>query len=188
VAARGGSRPGGANAGPAWGGRELRREDGTYEIQPNDSFWTISEKLYGTGAFFKALAEHNRKKISQEDRLPVGEVIAAPDVAQLEKAYPELCPKPAHRETDKQRTAGVGTLGQYATGRSYVVQEGDTLFDIARNELGKASRWAEIYELNRDQLGSDYNYLPRGLQLVLPPNDSTGGTTHRPGTNPLYRR
>ena len=44
----------------------------------------------------------------------------------------------------------------------YVVQEGDTLFDIARYELGKASRWAEIYDLNRNQLGSDYDYLRAG--------------------------
>ena len=50
----------------------------------------------------------------------------------------------------------------------YVVEEGDTLFDIARYELGKASRWADIYNLNRDVLGKDYNYLTPGMQLVLP--------------------
>jgi nucleoid-associated protein YgaU len=53
-------------------------------------------------------------------------------------------------------------------GRIYVVEEGDTLFDIARYELGKASRWAEIYDLNRHQLGSDYNYIAPGTKLVLP--------------------
>ena len=36
--------------------------------------------------------------------------------------------------------------------------EGDTLFNIARYELGKASRWVEIYEFNRDLLGKDFNY------------------------------
>ena len=28
------------------------RSDGLYEVQPNDSFWTISQRVYGTGAYF----------------------------------------------------------------------------------------------------------------------------------------
>lgn len=52
--------------------------------------------------------------------------------------------------------------------RTYLVVEGDTLFDIARNELGKASRWIDVYELNRDQLGDDLNVLAPGSRLVLP--------------------
>ena len=59
----------------------------------------------------------------------------------------------------------------YRSGRSYTVAEGDTLFNIARYELGKASRWVEIYELNRDVLGKDFNYLTPGMKLVLPEGD-----------------
>ncbi len=76
------------------------------------------------------------------------------------------------------------THSPYAGGRTYEVQEGDTLFDIARNELGKASRWAEIYDLNRDALGKDFDYLTPGMQLVLPTKDmpmSADKTTRRPG-------
>ena len=29
--------------------------DGTYTVEPNDSFWTISQKVYGTGGYFKAI-------------------------------------------------------------------------------------------------------------------------------------
>jgi nucleoid-associated protein YgaU len=68
------------------------------------------------------------------------------------------------------------------------VAEGDTLFDIARAELGKASRWAEIYELNRDQLGEDFNYLAPGMQLVMPPRgDRPESITTRPSRD-AYRR
>jgi len=182
-----GSRFETASAGSQLGGRDPRRDDGTYEVQPNDSYWTISERLYGTGAYFKALAEHNRKKNPQQDRLQVGDVISAPDVAQLEKSYPDLCPKPSHRETVKRRATMVSTRSA-AAGRTYVVQEGDTLFDIARNELGKAARWKEIYDLNQDQLGPDYHYLPPGVQLVLPEGDSADTVTRRPGSEPPYRR
>jgi nucleoid-associated protein YgaU len=145
-----------------------RRDDGTYEVQPNDNYWIISTKLYGSGAYFKALAEHNRGKVAQPDRLPVGQAILAPTIAQLEKAYPDLCPKPGRRDAVRQRAATFTTAGLHAGGRVYVVQEGDTLFDIARNELGKASRWAEILQLNRDALGKDFDYLTPGMQLSLP--------------------
>ena len=65
-----------------------------YEVQPNDSYWTISERVYGSGAYFRALAEQNRGKAARPDRLPPGLVISTPPVAQLEKDYPDLCPRP----------------------------------------------------------------------------------------------
>ncbi len=70
---------------------------GSYEVQPNDNFWVISEKVYGSGAYFKALAEHNRGKVGQRDKLRVGDSIATPTIAQLEQTYPDLCPKPSRR-------------------------------------------------------------------------------------------
>jgi hypothetical protein len=50
--------------------------------------------------------------------------------------------------------------------------------------LGKASRWSEIYELNRGQLGNDYDYLAPGTKLVLPDDvmNSTDNITARPGS------
>lgn len=145
-------------------------KDGKYEIQPLDSFWTISEKFFGTGAYFKALEEHNRDKIDDEGRLAPGDLIVVPTVEQLEKSYPDLCPKPERRETLRKRARNVGTNRNLHRGRTYKVNEGDTLFDIARYELGKAARWVEIYELNRDVLGKDFNYLTPGTVLVLPDN------------------
>src|SRR5688572_32376490 len=44
----------------------------------------------------------------------------------------------------------------------------DTLFDIARYELGDAKRWPEIYQLNRVALGVDIDYVKPGTKLVLP--------------------
>jgi nucleoid-associated protein YgaU len=169
--------------------KNTRRTDGKYEVQPNDSYWTISEKLYGSGAYFKALAEANKKKYSNQDSLQVGDLIAAPDVATLEKNYPDLCPKPAHLEAAQK--GGISLTGLSRTsalGQTYVVQEGDTLFEIARNVLGKPSRWSEIYDLNRQQLGPDYNYLPPGLRLVLPEKDPPSRVTSKPTIDSTLRR
>ncbi len=162
------------------------RADGKYEVQPLDSFWKISGKLYGTGAYFKALAEHNRDKVDDEGRLQPGDLVLTPTVEQLEKSYPDLCPKPSRRETLRKRASNVGTRRQYRSGRTYAVAEGDTLFDIARYELGKASRWVEIYELNRDVLGKDFNYITPGTKLVLPDSGRPDVLAEPPNSG--YRR
>jgi nucleoid-associated protein YgaU len=170
-----------------------RRADGTYKVQPNDNYWGISEKMYGTGAYFKALAEHNRKQNPREDRLQAGAVISVPSVPELEKAYRDLCPKPDHRRPAgiAARATGLSMVSQTSGRRVYVVVEGDTLSDIAKFELGKRSRWGEIYELNRDRLGDNYDYLVPGTELLLPEKESAPvspreNLTARPGTN--YRR
>ncbi len=166
-----------------------RRDDGKYEVQPNDSYWTISEKVYGAGAYFKALEQHNRGK-SGEERLKPGELILAPPLAELEKLYPLLCPRASRREAQQSQTqsrvSAVGLRGSGRGGRTYTVLEGDTLFNIARNELGKASRWAEIYDLNRDVLGKDFNYLTPGTQLSLPEGPRSDVTAQPPSD--AYRR
>jgi len=173
-------RPGGAVSGPM--PTPMPRGDGKYEVQPNDSYWTISERVYGNGAYFRALAEQNRGKTARPDRLSPGLVISTPPVVQLEKDYGDLCPRPNRREAVRNRTAGAASMASTAGGgRSYLVQEGDTLSSIARNELGKVSRWAEIYQLNREALGKSYDYLTPGMRLVLPLRDSQPGdrTTRR---------
>ncbi|HTM56628.1 MAG TPA: LysM peptidoglycan-binding domain-containing protein, partial [Pirellulales bacterium] len=65
---------------------------GKYVIQPNDSLWIISEKVYGTGGYFKALYEYNRRRLPHADRLVVGTQLEVPPIATLESNYPALCP------------------------------------------------------------------------------------------------
>ncbi len=169
--------------------KDLRRHDGSYEVRPNDSYWVISEKLYGSGAYFKALAEHNRDKIPRENQLQVGDVISAPELAALEKTYPELCPKASRREILRHRASTVGHLQPPAGARTYTIAEGDTLFDIARYELGKASRWPEIHDLNRDLLGKDYDLLPPGVVILLPDHGGPPqSVTRHPGDGSVYQR
>ncbi len=77
--------------------------------------------------------------------------------------------------------------------RVYIVREGDTLYDIARNELGKASRWGEIYDLNWDQLGNRVDGLVPGMKLRLPedagqPAGMLSRNPQPPGTTPTVQR
>lgn len=158
------------------------RHNDRYEVQPNDSYWVIAARVYGSGAYFKALYEHNRGKYPWADKLKVGDKIATPTIALLQSEYPDLCPRPRSHAGANARQAFHPSARPVSTGRTYQVREGDTLFDIARYELGKASRWTEIYELNRDRLADDFDYLPPGTMLALP----TGAPAARPGTNEAY--
>ena len=49
----------------------------------------------------------------------------------------------------------------------YVVQSGDTLSSIAEERIGDASRWEELYDLNRDLI-KDPDKISPGQVLVLP--------------------
>lgn len=157
---------------------------GKYTVQPNDNLWSISEKVYGTGRYFKAIGEHNRAKLPRADRLQVGSVIDVPAASVLENRYPQLCPKQRKSVVVQPRAVRASAQQPVSSDGVYVVEEGDTLFDIARYELGKASRWAEIYELNRDKLGGDIDYLQPGTELVMPPR----GESVTRGAGSRYQR
>ena len=144
--------------------------DGVYFVETNDNFASISKKVYGTEGYFKALHEYNRERFPNPNLIDPGDEVATPDVAVLEQNYPKLCPK--RRNAPSEPAEGAMRLASSAHsargGRTYLVREGDTLFDIAKRELGKANRWREIYDLNQGQLGEDFNYLSPGTELLLP--------------------
>ena len=158
--------------------------DGRYTAQPNDNFYTISKKVYGSGAYFAALAEYNKNKYAKASQIRIGDVVQTPPAETLESRYPELCPKPEHRDAAKRRTSATASRS-LAGRRVYVVQEGDNLFDIARFELGARSRVAELIELNRDVLGDQINYLTPGMRLLLPETDERGPAVTQAPTNTL---
>ncbi|MCE9554736.1 MAG: LysM peptidoglycan-binding domain-containing protein [Planctomycetes bacterium] len=142
------------------------RGDGTAIVRPNDTFWTISERAYGTGSYFKALIRHNSDKHPNPDQLAVGDTVLVPPASELTQKFPQLCPKPRRGGEAGIRNAAAPMTA--AGGRAYEVREGDTLFDIARFELGDGARWIEIYQMNRDQLTDDFHYLKPGSTLMLP--------------------
>ncbi len=160
-------------SGDGAGGRAQLAATGTYVVKPNDNFWTISEAVYGTGSYFKALMRHNDERHPLPERLAVGDEVLVPPEATLREKYPQLCPKPRRRSAAYAATGSVATGG----GRTYEVQEGDTLFDIAKYELGDPARWVEIYQLNQQLLTDDFDFVKPGLQLVLP--GRAGGAKYR---------
>jgi nucleoid-associated protein YgaU len=152
----------------------------TYSARPGDTYWKISQRFYGSGAYFKALYEHNRRSLRDPDHLQAEIELNVPDEATLRRLYPELCPAGTRKTTAAGRaTRAVATTR--AAGATYVVEEGDTLYEIARRQLGKSSRWGEIFELNRDVLGDKLDALSPGTELVLPGDAGRGSATRQTG-------
>ena len=52
--------------------------------------------------------------------------------------------------------------------RTYTVKSGDSLWRIARDQLGDASRHLELAELNKATLGGNPNSLKLGQKIILP--------------------
>ncbi len=145
---------------------------------PTTAFGQSANAPTARAVTLRRFFELNRKRTKDSEDLKVGEVLTVPDEAIIRRMYPDLCPKPRRMVAGtQQRIVSASNRVQGAT-RVYTVVDGDTLFEIARHELGKPSRWSEIYELNRDVLGEDFDYLRAGTELVLPDVPGRSSNSH----------
>lgn len=178
------SRGSGANGGGISG-------DAAYVIRPGDDFTEISRKVYGTGSYARAIAVYNNMECpdnrASAGGLPAGKTLFIPQTAFLQKHYPSLCPAVGDSRAmlaDNKPVAAVP-----AAKSEYVTRAGDNLPDIAQQTLGSASRWAEIYQLNREVLSEPFRAIQPGTRLRLPGEASAGGmmaTRPEDGTGGRY--
>ena len=136
-------------------------------IHPNDSFWKISLRAYGTGEYFRALYEANRTVFPNPDELPAGAMVIVPKLSELQSRHPKLCSNKTVALVSAQQPT-TNPTPKASCERIYVAQQGDTLFDIARFELGQAARYVEILQLNRGTLDANQERVPAGARLRLP--------------------
>jgi len=136
-----------------------------YTWQSNDSYVTVAKKLYGEPTKFTLIQNANE---GREDIQP-GEKILVPifDVENVvEAAAPKAAPKAKPAAEPAKKSTPVSAPVS-AAGHTHTVKKGDSLWKIAKAELGDSARWNEIYELNKDKLKSP-EALRDGMQLKLP--------------------
>lgn len=95
--------------------------------------------------------------------------VAAPSST---KAKPiEVTPPPAKppAPTPVAQPAKVKPSPKKPQPRYYTVQSGDSLWKIARDQLGDPARHLELFELNEPILYGDPDSLTAGQKLILPP-------------------
>ncbi|RIK75465.1 MAG: hypothetical protein DCC68_21100 [Planctomycetota bacterium] len=152
----------------------------TYVTADGDTPALIAKAQYEDARLAAALMAYNGVEIADDVALTPGGEVLIPPRAVLEREFARLIPATNSRESvaaiDRQpvdepaESAGTrGDAGDRAIAtRIYTVARGETLYDIARRELGRVSRWREILELNAEQLGGDIDAIAPGMKLVLP--------------------
>lgn len=150
-----------------------------YKVQMDETYWSISEKLYGSIRYFNALAEYNRHRIPNPKHLRTGMIILVPEAEELERMYAKLIPG-ATKKNDPYCEIKSGLFFTNAGAPMYRVGDDDTLSDIAQKHLGRSTRWVEIYNLNREQLKTA-DRLKVGSILRLPRDASQVTVSAQPG-------
>jgi nucleoid-associated protein YgaU len=127
-----------------------------YTWKEGDSYRSIAQNYYGNVQKLTVLKRSNEGRNDvqpgQQIFIPVFDTDAGL-VASTAKSTPD---------------AGAGAAKPVAaSGRIHVVKEGESLWKIAKAELGKGERWNEIYEQNRDLLAKPES-VHKGMRLRLP--------------------
>lgn len=128
-----------------------RQDEGQrYTIKSGETLCDVAQALLGDRGRWREVYEQNRDKLPDPDHVRAGITLVVKAV----------------QRSSSVTTPPRDTSGQCPTGgRSYTVGRGDTLYSIARRELGNGNRWREIKSLNR--LETDTVVV--GSTLVLPP-------------------
>lgn len=138
-----------------------------YRWQQGDGWVKLAERLYGNGAKFSLLKNANEGR----DDIQPGEQILVP-IFDVESMAQAPAAAPAEQPAAKPATAGDKKSSKKAAlvstgGKVHEVKKGESLWKIAKSELGDGNRWKEIYELNKDQMKSP-EAVRLGMKLKLP--------------------
>lgn len=137
-------------------------------IGESDSCWSIAERAYGSGQYFRALHSWLQTH-GYPGELPAGKTIVLPDADTLSSLYPNLAPLSTDRLADSSNKLSPSRSGGSQDSAKTIVTRGkETLFEIAAKHLGQASRYDELLELNKQQLPPNIgpsDPLPAELRL-----------------------
>lgn len=123
-----------------------RREFNKVVVEEGDSLWRLAERHLGSGIAYKRIIEAN-KGLTENTVLSAGLVLKIPV------------------NTEKKSTAAPAAPAVARSGRSYQIQDGDSLWRIASDQLGDGTRWKEIESANP---GVNLQVLSIGKVIQLP--------------------
>jgi nucleoid-associated protein YgaU len=129
-----------------------------YKAQSGDNVSRIASRFMGgnTRANRQAIIDANPSLQQDPDRVIVGQTYMIP--SRSDSAAPAVSEA---QPPDATPPSGAGTI--------YTVQEGDSLWRIANDQLGDPSAINAIKELNMGVLqGDDHDVITPGMKLRLP--------------------
>ena len=126
-----------------------------HTVQTGETLSDVAKAMLGSAGRWKEVYEYNRERIGESpNHVRVGLTLVFPS----ERSAPVA--------SAPRATSPAPSTSSSAGGRSYTVQRGDTLYGIARAQLGSGPRWKEIASLN----GLSGAELVAGKVLKLPAN------------------
>ncbi len=126
-----------------------------HRVQPGDTFATLAKSYYGSAKYVDFLMKANPGV--DPAKMQVGVTIRVPALSTQATATTT----PVARNVKQTRTPS-------AKARTYTVRPGDSFYKIAKEQLGDASRWNELFEANKKLVGNDPARLKVGQVLTLP--------------------
>lgn len=135
-----------------------------HTIQSGDTYSSLAVQYLGHARHANRIAEAN--PTLEARRLRVGAVVKIPasdeqPVADAgASAAATASPAPAARAPQ---------AAPIPTERSYEVKPGEGWYTLAERFLGNGTRWTELYELNKGRVPTNFNILPAGTTIELPP-------------------
>ena len=138
-----------------------------YEVKKGDTLTRIAARHYGSGSkvVIEAIYEANRSVLSSPDALRVDQVIVLPAMAGGKTLAPAAVERSASEvEPPAAPSPAADPQPRY---QPYQVKKGDRYVTIAKEQLGSASRWREIAELNKD-IFPDPARIQYGVRIRLP--------------------
>ncbi len=144
-----------------------------YVVAEGDNLGTIAQKVYGHSekSNIARLFQANRGVLKSPDEIYVGQKLVIPLLVESHSGKNKL--EKLSRPTLLEEVKSIGQKGASADSsrveenRSHIVQQGDSLWQIAAEQLGDGSRYQEIVELNADILENE-DSLAVGMCLKLP--------------------
>lgn len=113
-----------------------------HSVEPNQNFWTLSQRRYGTGRYSEALAAHNKEKVPDPTAIRLGTVVSLPAAQILEQQYPDLISKLAEPQVDPRSVV--------AGPEQYVIQDGDSFWKISKKVYGDPRYWDALQKHNSE--------------------------------------
>lgn len=153
-----------------------------YVVSDGDNLGSIAKRFYGPDEGNRwvnslKIFEANRGVLESPHKLVIGQKIVVPPLKAPRPDEDKLTDGLAGSLFEQVRSIGKKLLPpadapkpvpKAKPGRQYVVQEDDSLWQIATKQLGDPVRYKEIVKLNPGVLKDENTTLRIGMQLNLP--------------------
>lgn len=127
----------------------------TYTVQTDDNLWTIAEKNYKSG--FNAYDIAKANNLTDPNVINEGQKLTIPDIAPREATIVQT-----------GQTSSIASGEVTIKTDTYIVQNGDNLWDIAQKSYGDGYMWTRLAKANKLE---NPDLIYKGDTIVIPRND-----------------